>query len=107
MIYITENSIRKGIEKLIPMYVIFAKANLINNLLSVILIYLSTFVAGNILLLTTYFKGISNEILEASRMDGCGFFQTIWNAIVPLGKPAIMINVIFNSIGMWNDLLQS
>ena len=90
---------------MIPMYIMYSKVGLINNHWSVITIYLGTFVAGNILLMTSFFKGISGEMLEAAKIDGCGYFNTVRNVIIPMGIPAIMINIIFNAVGMWNDLL--
>lgn len=89
---------------LIPMYVMFSKLNLINNFLSVILAYLAALLPDAILLMTSYFKGIPGEMIHASKIDGCSYFQTVWNVIIPMGKPAIAITIIFNFINIWNDL---
>lgn len=90
---------------LIPMYVIFGRLNLTDKYLSVIVIYLATYLGGNILLMTSYFKGISGAMLEAGRIDGCNYFQIIKNVIIPMGKSVIIISFILNFIAMWNDLL--
>ena len=89
---------------MIPMYVMFAKINLLNNYWAVILSYLAGSLPSNILLMVSFFRGIPDEIMEAARIDGCGFFSTIRNVIVPMGLPAIVINIIFNIIFVWNDL---
>ena len=89
---------------MIPMYVMFSKVNLINNFWSVILAYLAMFLPEAILLMTSNFRGIPGEMLEAGEIDGCNYFQTVWNVIIPMGKPAIFLTVIFYFILMWNDL---
>jgi ABC-type sugar transport system, permease component len=89
---------------MIPMYVMFSKVNLINNFWSVILSYLAIFLPEAIMLMTSNFKSIPDEMLEAAEMDGCKYFQTVRNVIIPMGKPAIILTIIFYFIIIWNDL---
>ena len=90
---------------LIPVYIMFSKVHLLNSPWSVILVYLAGFLPGNILLMTSFFKGISNEMIEAARIDGSGYFQIVRNVIVPMGLPVIIIIIlIFNAVSVWNDL---
>ena len=89
---------------LIPMYVMFSRVRLVNNPWSVILVYVASFLPGNILLMTSYFKDISNEMIEAGKIDGSNYFQIVRNVIIPMGAPVILINLIFNAINVWNDL---
>jgi len=89
---------------MVPTYVMFSKMGLIDSHLAVILNYL-TGVPGAILLLTGAFTGISNEMIESIKMDGAGYFAIVRHVIIPLGMPGIAINVIFNFIGYWNDLM--
>ncbi len=89
---------------MIPIYVMFSKVNLINNCWSVILLNLGRGLPGVILLLTSNFIGIPNEMLEAGKIDGCNYFKTIRNIVIPMGMPSISITVIFNFITFWNDL---
>jgi ABC-type glycerol-3-phosphate transport system permease component len=89
---------------MIPMYAMFARLKLINNFLSVILAYLAGYLPSNILLMTANFRGIPNELIESSKIDGCSYFQIVQHVIVPIGRAAIIINIIFNAIYMWNDL---
>lgn len=89
---------------IIPMYVMFSRLNLVNNFLSVILSYIAQFLPQTIMLMVAFFRGIPQELLEASKIDGCTFFKVIRNVVIPIGAPAIIINIIFNFIFMWNDL---
>ena len=89
---------------IIPLYVLFSKLGLVNTYWSVILSYLALFLPEAILLMTANFRGIIDELLEAAEIDGCGYFQRVWNVIVPMGRAAIFLSIIFYFITAWNDL---
>jgi raffinose/stachyose/melibiose transport system permease protein len=90
---------------LIPLYFLYSKINLINTPFSVIICFLAAGIPSCIMLLTAYFKGIPDELCEAAIIDGCGFFATIRNVIVPMGKPVIAVNATFVFLRTWNDFL--
>jgi len=89
---------------MIPMYVMFSRAGLNNTYWGVVLAYLAQFIPEVVMLMTANFRAIPNEIIEASEIDGCGYWQTIRHVIVPTGRAAIFLTVIFYFIVMWNDL---
>lgn len=90
---------------LIPQYVMFSRYHLINNYWSVILAYVASGVPGAILLLRSAFLGIPNELLESAKIDGAGYFVTVFRIAVPVAMAAISIQIIFSFISYWNDLL--
>jgi ABC-type glycerol-3-phosphate transport system permease component len=89
---------------IIPLYLLFSKLGMVNTYWSVILSYVALFMPEAILLMTANFRGIIDEMLEAAEMDGCGYFQRLWNVIVPMGRAAIFLSIIFYFITAWNDL---
>jgi ABC-type glycerol-3-phosphate transport system permease component len=89
---------------MIPMYAMFSKAGLVGRHFGVIISYLASFLPGTILLLTSHFKGIPDEMIEAAKMDGCSYWRSILIIYVPMGLPAIAISIIFSFLGVWNDL---
>ena len=89
---------------LIPLYVMFARLGLVNNLAAVIATYLAAFLPAAILLLASNFRAIPDSMIESARIDGAGYFSTVWSIVVPMGKPALGICIIFNVISAWNDL---
>jgi ABC-type glycerol-3-phosphate transport system permease component len=89
---------------LIPLYVMYAKMGLVNSPWSVALCYVSGGIPSCVMLLTAYFRGIPTEVCEASVIDGCSFLKTLWHIVLPMGKPAIAINVVFSFLANWNDL---
>lgn len=89
---------------IIPLYVLFSRIGLVNRYWSVILSYLALFLPEAILLMTANFRSIIDELLEAAEIDGCGYFQKVWNIVVPMGRAAIFLAIIFYFIMAWNDL---
>ncbi len=89
---------------IIPIYMLFSKLHLVNTYWAVILTYLGMFLSETILLLTSAFRGIPDEMLEAAELDGAGYFDTLRYVIVPMGRPAIVLCLIYYFIVTWNDL---
>ncbi len=59
--------------------------------------------AGTIFFLRPYVDGISNEIIEAAKIDGMGFWQIFFQIIFPLSKPALIAQFIFGFVGGYNN----
>jgi multiple sugar transport system permease protein len=58
-----------------------------------------------IFLLRQFMLGISTELDDAARIDGCSSFRVFWNIVLPLTKPALGAVAIFTFVGNWNDFL--
>ncbi|MBN2552441.1 MAG: carbohydrate ABC transporter permease [Spirochaetales bacterium] len=89
---------------IIPLYVLFSKIGLVSTYWSVVFAYLALFLPECILLMTANFRSIIDELLEAAEIDGCGYLQKVWNVVVPMGRAAIFLSIIFYFIMSWNDL---
>lgn len=48
-------------------------------------------------------SAMPDELLEAARMDGCGFFRTYWSIALPILRPALAFLGIFTFMSAWND----
>jgi ABC-type glycerol-3-phosphate transport system permease component len=89
---------------IIPLYVFFSRIGLVSTYWSVVLAYLALFLPEAILLMTANFRGVIDELLEAAEIDGCGYLQKVWHVMVPMGRAAIFLAIIFYFIMAWNDL---
>lgn len=58
---------------------------------------------GTIFFLRPYMDGVSNEIIEAAKVDGMGFWRIFFHIILPLSKPAIIAQFIFGFVGGYNN----
>jgi multiple sugar transport system permease protein len=54
-------------------------------------------------LMRQYMLGISNEYIEAAKLDGAGYFKIYWKIIMPLCKPILATAGIIKFIWIWND----
>lgn len=61
--------------------------------------------AGTVFFLRMYFDGISNEILEAARIDGMGTVGIFFKILFPLAFPAFIAQFIFGFVGHYNAYL--
>ncbi|HEY8456236.1 MAG TPA: carbohydrate ABC transporter permease [Actinopolymorphaceae bacterium] len=86
----------------VPSFVIMAQLGWVGTLQA--LIVPGAVNAFGIFLLRQYAQGaIPSDLLDASRIDGCGFFRQYWNVAVPLLRPALAFLGIFTFINAWND----
>ncbi len=76
-----------------------------NSVLTMIIIYVTFNLPLSILLITGYMKGVSREIDEAARIDGCGAFRTFASIIAPISVPALATAGILAFINVYNDLI--
>lgn len=96
-----------GMVTLIPRYVMYSKLGLIDNLLSLIVSYTIGSLPYTMYLLTANFRGIPNEMVEASKIDGASYLKVILSIVVPMGKPAIITVGIINFVNFWNEVVQA
>lgn len=96
-----------GMVMLIPRYIMFSKYGLIDNLFGLIFSYSVGAIPFSLYLLVANFKAIPNEMIEASKIDGATYMQTLMNVIVPMGKPAIITVCILNFVSFWNETVQA
>ena len=43
--------------------------------------------------------------MKAARIDGAGFFRIFWRIILPLSPPILIVTVIWQFTGIWNEFL--
>lgn len=88
---------------LIPQYVIFQQAGLVNTFVPLVLPKLLATEAFFVFLIVQFMRGIPRELDEAATIDGCGVYKTFWHVVLPLAKPALVTTSIFTFIWTWND----
>jgi ABC-type glycerol-3-phosphate transport system permease component len=90
---------------LIPIYLMFSQFGLINNPLSVILMYTVTSLPFGAFFLSASFRGIPDELMEAAKIDGASLWDVFLNIIWPMGRPSVLTLAILNFLTMWNELI--
>ena len=90
---------------IIPVYVNIARLHGVNQFWSAILVYAALGAPFATFLMTTYYRGIPTELIEASVMDGANYWQIFRKVMLPLSIPAITTVAVLQVIQIWDDLL--
>ena len=86
----------------LPLFLGMSDVHLIGNALSVILPF--AFFPFGVYLAYIYFSStIPNDLLAASRVDGCSEWQTFRYVAAPLAIPVIGLVAFFNFVANWNN----
>jgi multiple sugar transport system permease protein len=87
-----------------PQYSAFTALNLTDSLWPLILPGLFGNL-GMMFFLRQYMSAIPDQLFEAAKIDGAGYFGMCMRIMLPLAVPAIGTHVIFWFLGIWNDVL--
>jgi len=90
---------------IIPEFVNIANVGLINQYPGTIFVYAALGIPFGTYLMTTYFRGVPTELVEASLMDGASYRQIFTGVMMPLAVPAIVTVAVLQFIQIWGDLL--
>jgi multiple sugar transport system permease protein len=88
---------------IIPTFIVFRHIGWIDTFWPLIVPYWFGGGAFFIFLFRQFFRTIPEELLEAARLDGAGYFRVYWQIIVPLTKPAFASAAIISFLTHWND----
>ncbi len=90
---------------MIPIYVMFSKIGWVNTLLPLIV---PAFFgeAFFIFLLRQFFRTIPIELEDAARIDGAGRLRIIFQIMVPLARPSVVVVGILSALENWNAFMQ-
>lgn len=58
-----------------------------------------------IFMMRQFFVNFPKELEEAAQLDGLNRFETFFQIVLPLAKPALAAQTIFIFMGSWNDFL--
>ena len=88
---------------MVSWYRMAAQMKILNTLMGLVLIYLTSTIPISVWLMSGFFKGIPYELEEAASIDGCSRLRTFWNVVLPLAKGGLVSIVIYAFILAWND----
>jgi ABC-type glycerol-3-phosphate transport system permease component len=93
-----------GTLNIIPYYILMSRLGWINNFLA--LIVPGAAPAFAIFWLHQFMRySVPPELLDASKIDGCGPFATYWRIVLPLIGPGLATQGTLTFLGAWNDFL--
>lgn len=57
------------------------------------------------LLFRQFYVTIPDGLLDAARVDRCGYFRTLWHIVLPISGPAIAAYASITFLNAWNDFI--
>lgn len=89
---------------LIPNYIILDRLDLLGT--DKALIFPMIFVPLGTFIMTQSFKAVSNEVIDAAKLDGCSLIQVIIRVAAPIVKGSIVCVGLLSFLDAWNMVEQ-
>jgi multiple sugar transport system permease protein len=93
------------IVSIVPLFVLFSKFNLDDNLLGLAIVYVSMTVSVATWMMAAYFDTIPVALEEASWIDGCSLFGGFVRIVLRNSLPGVLSTAIFAFLLAWSDFL--
>lgn len=90
---------------LIPLFTRFSKVGLTNNLVGIIIPYLTFSLPITIYIMKGFFESLPNELFESACIDGCSVYKMFTTIGVPLSKTGLFVTGLMTFVANWNELL--
>lgn len=88
---------------MIPNFLTCSRLFLLDSYTGLVLPFLP--LAFGIFLMRQFMGSVSNELIEAARIDGAGDFRIFGQLMLPLCGPALATLSIFTFMGSWNEFM--
>ncbi len=88
---------------LVPLYILARDLHVLDNILALIVIYTTINLPLGVWLLRSFLLEIPNDLFEAARVDGAGFFDELIGVVLPLVMPGLAATSLICLIFTWNE----
>ena len=89
----------------IPLYFMFNKFGLLDTKFGLIIADLSMTLPMGIVMLTSFFKTVPEELEEAAMIDGTTELEALFRVVMPIAKPGLISVAIYTFIHAWEEFL--
>ena len=90
---------------LVPLFLLFARVHLIDNLFGLGLVYIALNLCFTIWMFAAYVDTIPIELEEAAWIDGCSVLVGFFRVVLRNSLPAMLTSAIFTFIAVWNEYM--
>lgn len=90
---------------LYPLVKVTSALGVYGNLGGIVLIHVVFGLPLMTLIFRNYYSSLPSELIRAARMDGAGFFRIFFQIILPMSSNVMIVAVILQFTGIWNDFL--
>jgi glucose/mannose transport system permease protein len=88
-----------------PLVRMLSAVDLFGTLPGIILIHTGFTLPLTTLLFRNFYASVPEEMFSAARVDGGKFWSIFWHVMLPISTPIIIVAVILQFTGSWNDFL--
>jgi glucose/mannose transport system permease protein len=88
-----------------PLVRVMALAGIFGSLPAIVLVHLVFGMPVMTLLFRNYYRNVPQELLQAARIDGGGFWRIFLHVMLPLSLPIVVVAAIMQVTGVWNDYI--
>ena len=93
------------ITSVIPLFILFAKLGLVDNLLGLGIIYVGGSMSVAVWMMAAYMDSIPTTLEEAAWIDGASLFGGFLRIVLRNSLPGVLSTAIFTFLVSWNDYL--
>jgi len=93
------------ITAVIPLFILFAKIGLVDNLVGLGIVYVGASMSVAIWMMAAYMDSIPTSLEEAAWIDGASLFAGFTRIVLRNSLPGILSTAIFTFLVSWNDYL--
>lgn len=104
-LFIISTMMFPGVLTLVPSFLLVKQLGLMNTYWAMILPYVAGGQVFAIYVLKSFFDGLPEDLFEAARIDGAGYFGQYRYIVLPLSKPIFSVVLVMNILGTWNNFL--
>lgn len=90
---------------LFPMIMLVRELHVFGSTLGLALVHMVWGLPITTLLFRGFFLSLPRELVHAARIDGAGFWTTLWFVLLPLSVPTFATGVALQFTYIWNDFL--
>jgi len=90
---------------ILPLFIKLRDLGLLDSHLGIIIVQVAYSLSFSILLFHNFFSQLPKELIDAARMDNCGYVRIYWFVTLPLSLPIIATVGVFAFISSWNSFL--
>ena len=90
---------------LMPWAFVLGHLHLSNTIQGLILVHCVQGLSFTTLFCRNYYISIPDDLVKAARIDGAGFWRIFFKIIFPLSPPILIVTVIWQFTGIWNEYL--
>lgn len=90
---------------ILPLFIKMRDLGMLDSHWGIIIVQVAFSVSFAVLLFHNFFKELPKELIDAARMDNCGYVKIYWYVTLPLCLPIIATVGVFNFVSSWNSFL--